>query len=62
MTERKPAVLKAAPAILGYGLAVASVALGAMAALLLEHYQFRGVEYPLFLFAIAVTVCAAPLS
>jgi len=30
--------------------------LGALAAFLLERYQFRGVEYPLFLLAIAVTV------
>jgi PAS domain S-box-containing protein len=56
MAEQKPAVLKAAPAILRYGLAVGSVTLGALAAFLLERYQFRGVEYPLFLLAIAVTV------
>jgi PAS domain S-box-containing protein len=56
MAEDKPAVLKAAPAILRYGLAVGSVALGTLAAFLLERYQFRGVEYPFFLFAIAVTV------
>jgi PAS domain S-box-containing protein len=30
--------------------------LGALAAFLLDNYHFRGVEYPLFLFAIAVTV------
>jgi PAS domain S-box-containing protein len=56
MAKHKPAVPKATPAILRYGLAVGSVALGALAALLLDRYQFRGVEYPLFLFAIAVTV------
>lgn len=44
------------PAILRYGVAVGSVALGGLAAFLLDKYQFRGVEYPLFLFAIAVTV------
>jgi PAS domain S-box-containing protein len=54
MAEQRPAAPKAA--ILRYGLAVTSVALGSLAALLLERYQFRGVEYPLFLFAIAVTV------
>ena len=44
------------PRLLRYGLAVGSVALGTLAAFLLDRYQFRGVEYPLFLFAIAVTV------
>jgi PAS domain S-box-containing protein len=56
MAERKPAALTATSAILRYGLAVGSVALGTLAAFLLERYQFRGVEYPLYLFAIAVTV------
>jgi PAS domain S-box-containing protein len=56
MAERKPAVLKAERAILRYGLAVTSVALSTLAAFLLERYQFRDVEYPFFLFAIAVTV------
>jgi hypothetical protein len=36
MAEQKPAVLKAAPAILRYGLAFASVALGSLAAFLLD--------------------------
>jgi PAS domain S-box-containing protein len=56
MAEQRPAVPKAPPAILRYGLAVGSVALGALAAFLLDNYHFRGVEYPLFLFGIAVTV------
>src|SRR5580693_7607361 len=56
MAKHKPAVPKATPAILRYGLAVGSVALAALAAFLLDRYQFRGVESPLFLFAIAVTV------
>jgi PAS domain S-box-containing protein len=56
MPEHRPAVLKAAPVILRYGLAVASVALGTVSASFLDRYHFRGVEYPLFLFAIAVTV------
>jgi PAS domain S-box-containing protein len=56
MAEQKPAVLNAAPAIFRYGLAVGSVAAGALAAFFLDNYHFRGVEYPLFLFAIAVTV------
>jgi PAS domain S-box-containing protein len=56
MAEQKPVVLKAAPAILRYGLAVGSVALCTLAAFFLDKYQFRGVEYPLYLLAIAVTV------
>jgi K+-sensing histidine kinase KdpD len=61
MAEHKPAVPKVAPAILRYGLAVGSVALGALTAFLLDKYHFRGVESPLFLFAIAVTVWYAGL-
>ena len=39
-----------------YGLAVVSVALALGLALPLERYDFRGVEFPLFLFVIALTV------
>jgi PAS domain S-box-containing protein len=56
MAEQKPAIPQDMPVILRYGLAVMSVALGALTAFVLERYQFRGVEYPIFLFAIAVTV------
>jgi PAS domain S-box-containing protein len=56
MAEEKPAVAKTAPAVLRYGLAIASVGLATLIAFLLERYQFRGAEHPLFLFAIAVTV------
>jgi Domain of unknown function (DUF4118) len=38
-----------------YGLAVISVALALELALPLERYDFRRVEFPLFLFAIALT-------
>jgi PAS domain S-box-containing protein len=38
-----------------YGLAVVSVSLALGGALLGEHYHFRDVEVPLFLFAVAVT-------
>ena len=55
MAEHRPAVPKATSPLLRYGVAVGSVALGTLAAFLLDRYQFRGVEYPLFLFAIAVT-------
>ena len=48
---------KARPAILGYGLAVGSVSLAFAIALLLE--RFRGMEFPLFLFAIALSVLCA---
>jgi PAS domain S-box-containing protein len=56
MAEQEPVVLKAAPALLRYGLGVGSVALCTLAAFFLDKYQFRGVEYPLYLLAIAVTV------
>jgi PAS domain S-box-containing protein len=56
MAEQKASMPISLPAILRYGLAVGSVALVVGAALLLERYHFRSVEYPLFLFAIAVTV------
>jgi PAS domain S-box-containing protein len=39
-----------------YGLSVVSVALALGSALPLERFDFSGVEYPLFLFAIALTV------
>jgi hypothetical protein len=42
-------------ALLRYGLAVVSFAVAFGAALLAQHYQFRNVELPLFLFGVAVT-------
>ena len=56
MAQQKPTIPNDLPPILRYGLAVGSVALAVGLALLLEHYNFRGVEFPLFLFAIAVSV------
>jgi PAS domain S-box-containing protein len=44
------------PVVRRYGLAVLSVGIALGTALLLERYHFRGVEFPLFLFAIALTV------
>jgi ABC-type Fe3+ transport system permease subunit len=41
--------------VLRYGLAVLSVATALGAALLLERYRFRGAEFLLVLFAIALT-------
>ena len=61
MAQQKPTILKDLPPLLRYGLAVGSVALALGLALLLERYSFRGVEFPLFLFAIAVSVWYAGL-
>jgi PAS domain S-box-containing protein len=47
---------KARSVILRHCLAAASVGIALGTALLLERYSFRGVEFPLFLFAIALTV------
>ena len=46
---------KALSALQGYGLAVLSVAAALGLALLLDRYRARDVEFPLFLFAIALT-------
>jgi PAS domain S-box-containing protein len=46
---------KTPSALLRYGLAVGSVALALGPALVLQHYKFRDVEFPLFLFAVALT-------
>jgi len=43
-------------AIRGYGLAMFSVAIALIAGLFLASHDFQGVEFPLFLFAIAITV------
>ena len=61
MAQQKPTILKDLSPLLRYGLAVGSVALALGLALLLEHSNFRGVEFPLFLLAIAVSVWYAGL-
>jgi signal transduction histidine kinase len=48
-------------AAFGYTLAVFSVAAALAVALLMVRYDFRGVEFPLLLFAVAVTVWYADL-
>ena len=48
-------------AAFGYALAVLSVAVALGVALLMERYNFRGVEFPLLLFAVASTVWYADL-
>jgi signal transduction histidine kinase len=48
-------------AAFGYALAFLSVAVALGAALLMERYDFRGVEFPLLLFAVALTVWYADL-
>jgi PAS domain S-box-containing protein len=55
MPQRKPSISKIT-AVQRYGLAVFSVATALGMALLLGRYHFREVEFPLFLFAIALTV------
>ena len=61
MAQQKPAIPKDLPPILRYGIAVGSVALALGLASLLARYNFRSTEFPLFLFAIAVTVWYAGL-
>ncbi len=61
MAQQKPTILKDLPPILRFSLAIGSVAAALGLALLLEHYKFRGVEFPLFLFAIALSVWYAGL-
>src|SRR5271154_5874929 len=61
MAQQKHRILKDQPPILRYGLAIGSVALALGMARLLQHSNFRGVEFPLFLLAIAVSVWYAGL-
>ena len=56
MREAKPSVPKIPAPIQRYGLAGLSVAIALGTALFLQRHSFRGVEFPLFLFAIALTV------
>jgi K+-sensing histidine kinase KdpD len=56
MPQGKSSLPKIPAAIQRYGLAGVSVAIALGTALLLERYHFRGVEFPLFLFAIALAV------
>jgi PAS domain S-box-containing protein len=56
MPQAKPSLAKVGAAIQRYGVAVLSVAIALGVALLLERFHFRGVEFPLFLFAIALSV------
>jgi hypothetical protein len=61
MPQGKPPLPNISSPFQRYGLAVLSVAIALGIALLLERYHFRGVEFPLFLFAIALTVWYAGL-
>jgi PAS domain S-box-containing protein len=56
MPQGKPPISKIPGAVQRYGLAVLSVASALGVALLLHRYHFNEVEFPLFLFAIALTV------
>jgi light-regulated signal transduction histidine kinase (bacteriophytochrome) len=53
--HRRPELLKRPSPVQRYGLAVVSVGVALSAALLLNRYNVRDVEFPLFLFAIAVS-------
>jgi PAS domain S-box-containing protein len=56
MTWRKSFLSRIPPAVQRYGLAVSSVAAALGISLFLYNHQFEAVEFPIFLFAIAVTV------
>jgi PAS domain S-box-containing protein len=56
VAKQKPSLLKELLPIPRYGLAVVSVAIALGIGLLLQRYSFRGVEFPLLLFSIALTV------
>ncbi|HVM91583.1 MAG TPA: DUF4118 domain-containing protein [Terriglobales bacterium] len=54
---QKPSTFPALPAaVVRYGLAALTVVVALGLALLLSHFDFRGIEFPLFLMAIAITV------
>jgi PAS domain S-box-containing protein len=55
MVHRRPILRKPFSTIQRYGLAVLSVSVALGGALLLGHFQFRDVEVPLFLFAVALS-------
>jgi PAS domain S-box-containing protein len=55
MAKQEPSLLKDLPPTQSYGLAVVSVAIALGVGLLLQRYSLRGVEFPLCLFAIALT-------
>jgi K+-sensing histidine kinase KdpD len=61
MTPSNAHSQKVPPAVLRYGLAVGSVAIALGPALVLQHFKFRDVEFPLFLFAVALTAWHAGL-
>jgi K+-sensing histidine kinase KdpD len=61
MMRWKPRLPKPLTVTQRYSLAVLSVSVALGGALLSERYHFRGVEFPLFLFAIALTVWYAGL-
>jgi len=56
MTREEPLLRNIPPLLQRYGLAILSVAIALGFGLFLANYKVEGVEFPLFLFAIAVTV------
>jgi PAS domain S-box-containing protein len=59
MAPASPQTNTARSVALRYGLAIGSVAVALVPALVLQHYKFNDVELPLFLFAIALTAWQA---
>jgi PAS domain S-box-containing protein len=59
VVQRKPQLPKLVSTIQRYGLAVLCVAVALGAALLLQQFNFREVEAPLFLFAVAIAASYA---
>jgi hypothetical protein len=59
--QRKPQLPKPLSTVQRYCLAVLSVSAALGGGLFLERLQFRDVEVPLFLFAVAVTACTEGL-
>ena len=55
MAERKSHLRQPLSGILSYSLAVGSMALALALGLIVQHYGFRDIAIPLFLFAIAIT-------
>jgi PAS domain S-box-containing protein len=55
IVQRKPRLSKPFSAVQRYGVAILSVSVALCGALLLDQFQFRNVEVPLFLFAVAIS-------
>jgi PAS domain S-box-containing protein len=56
MTQEKPRSVRIPPAVQHYGLAILLVAVASGIGNLMYYFQIQGVEFPVFLLAIAITV------